>query len=363
MSLKLHILFVLGILTIGVNASAAEKFLRVQGELIDETTKEPLSGFEIKQIEDETDSVILAFEKSTFDLWVSPNLITNLYFLKAGYVVSFITIEASFIPAIAYKKKQKIELQIRMNKATDRMKHAKKPSYIAEYVAKDNEFVVRDMSMKKNQKVASDYNPPFPSPADTYSGVKPTSNKLALTTSFNEKKSHGNTGIARVLQGILFADLNYCLFNERTNDANIYLDKLKAADMETWGNVKTIDSPDYGKIIFRTINREQSVDTLFALGAHLETSRLIYQDFTSDSKVLIHLKMLKNALEDFEVSSPSPAVQDFIDGLEKLLPLISNLESTYKDLLRQKLNFEMHQDENFLKIKKLTAEIYEQVIT
>lgn len=362
MSLKLHILFVLGTLTFSAQSFAAEKFLRVQGELIDETSKELISNFRIKQVEDELDSIITSFEKTTFDLWVSPNRTTKLYFIKEGYVMNFVTIDASFIPSIAYKKKQKIELQIRMNKATERMKKAKKPAYIAEYIAKDNAFKVKDMSMKKNQTVSPDYNPPFPSPADTYSGVKPTSRKLALTSAYNEKKSKGNTGIARVIQGILFADLNYCFFNERTNDANQFLDKLKAADMETWGSIKTVDSPDYGKIIARTINREQSIDTLFALGAYIETSRLIYQDFTSDSKVLVHLKTFKNVLEQFEVDSPTPSVQDFVDKLEKLIPLISNLETTYKDLLRKKLNFEMQEDENFLKIKKLTNEIYYDVI-
>jgi hypothetical protein len=341
---------------------AGEKFLRVKGELIDEATKEIINGFKVKQVEDDLDSLTTTFDKDEFDLWVSPNRITKLYFLKDGYVVNFVLIEASFIPSIAYKKKQKIELTIRMYKATERMKRAKKPAYVAEYIAKLNAFEVKDMSLKKNQKVSAEYKPPFPAPADTYSGVKPTTKKLELTKSFNEKKAQGNTGIARVIQGILFADFNYCFFNERTNDANFYLEKLKAADAETWGSVKTIDSPDYGKIVSRTLNREQSIDTLFALGAHLETSRLIYQNFTSDSKVLIHLKTLKKVIEKFEASAPTPAVQEFMDELTELVPLISSLESTYKDLLRNKMNFEMQEDKDFLAIKKKTDEIYASVI-
>jgi hypothetical protein len=248
-SLKLNILFVLTLLFFSSAGIAGDKFLRVQGELVDEATKELITGFKVKQVEDDLDSLTTSFEKDEFDLWVSPNRITKLYFLKDGYVVNYVLIEASFIPSIAYKKKQKINLTIRMNKATERMKRAKKPSFVAEYVARLNAFEVKDMSMKKNQKVSPDYKPPFPAPADTYSGVKPTTKKLELTKSFNEKKAQGNTGIARVIQGILFADFNYCFFNERTNDANFYLEKLKAADAETWGSVKTIDSPDYGKIV------------------------------------------------------------------------------------------------------------------
>ena len=330
---------------------------------MDEASKELITNFKIKQVEDDLDSVTHTFEKTSFDLWVSPNRKTNLYFLKDGYVVNFMSIDASFIPAIAYKKKQKItDLTIKMYRATDRMKVAKEAAYTAEYIAKINAFEVKDMSLKKNQTVSESYKPPFPSPADTYEQVKPTSKSLIPTKDFDHNKIKGNTGMARVLQGIIFADLNYCLFNERTNDASKYLDQLKLADLETWGAVKTFDSPDYGKIVTRTLNREQSVDTLFALGAHLETSRLIYQDFTSDSKVLVHLKSLKNVLQKFNTSAPSPEVNEFIDNMKTLIPLIKQLEDTYKDLLRQNMNFEMREDENFIKIKEKTEEIYAKVI-
>jgi hypothetical protein len=354
---------VLGLLTILPSAFAGEKFLRVKGELIDELTKEPLLNFKIKQVEDDLDSTVTSFDGSDFDLWVSPNRTTKLFFIKENYVINFMLIDASFIPSIAYKKKQKIELLVKMNKATERVKRNIKPSFKAEYIPKLNAFEVNDMSLKKNQKPSPNYKPPFPSPADTYSSVKPTINKLELTSSINERKTKGNTGIARVLQGILFADLNYCLFNERTNDANNYLDKLKAADMETWGNVKPFDSPEYGKIVARTINREQSVDTLFALGAHLETSRLIYQNFTSDTKVLIHLKTLKKVLQDFEASAPSPIIVEFMSKLNDLIPTITHLESTYKEQLKNKMNFEMESNEDFLSIQKSTAQIYQAIIS
>ncbi|MCB9225392.1 MAG: hypothetical protein R2780_00325 [Crocinitomicaceae bacterium] len=361
MRLKLHILFFLVVLTTHSTLLGFEKFLHVTGELVDENTKEPLLNFDIKQVEDELDSLTTHFDKTEFDLWVSPNRETILYFIKDGYVLNFMVINASFIPSIAYKKKQKIELVIKMNKATDRMKVAKKPSYIAEYVAKINGFEVTDMSLKKNQTVSPEYKPPFPSPADTYQQVKPTSKSLVLTKEVDKKKTKGNSGIASIMQGILFADLNYCLFNERTNDANIFLTQLQEADFETWGSVKTFDSPEYGRIVTRTLNREQSIDTLFALGAHLETSRLIYQDFTSDSKVLIHLKTLKNVLDNFVVSSASPEVNEFMDALYELKPFISHLEETYKDLLAKKLNFEMHEDDNFKKIKEMTDNIYSNI--
>lgn len=363
MSPKIHILFLL-IFQLSFTTFAEEKFLRIKGELIDETTKEPISGFIVKQKQDEDDSSQVSFDKSTFDIWVPANAKTKVFFIKEGYVISHMLVDASFIPSRAYKKKQKIEaLTVKMNKVRGSRTKYNKPILVAEYVAQINGFEVKDMKLKKNRALASNYKPPFPSPADTYINVKPSSNRLPLTTTVNEKKMKGNSGIARVLQGIIFADMNYCLFNERTNDANNYLEQLQSADNETWKNIEAFDAPEYGRIVTRTVNREQSIDTLFALGAYIETSRLIFQDFTSDSKVLVHLKSLKKVLNAFKPELSTPEVESVLKGLSATVSDISSLEKKYRDKLKNKLNFEMQADESFKSIQSQINKVYEEVIS
>ncbi|OIQ31240.1 MAG: hypothetical protein BM555_05300, partial [Crocinitomix sp. MedPE-SWsnd] len=198
--------------------------------------------------------------------------------------------------------------------------------------------------------------------SDTYVRVKPTTKSLALTTEYNKKRAKGESGMPRVLQGILFADMNYCFFNEHTNDGNKILAKLKGYDSETWESIKPIDSPEYGVIISRTINREQSVDTLFALGQHIETSRLILQNFTSDAKVLMHLIQLRKVLEQFESSGLSFEEDAFVAALKPIIPLIKKVETTYKYQLSNELNFEMAKDPDFLAIQKKLLDVHSMVI-
>ncbi|MEX1001683.1 MAG: hypothetical protein WDZ35_06170 [Crocinitomicaceae bacterium] len=363
MAIKIHILLVLGLLFSTPQLLGAEKFLRIKGAVLDAETQEPLSNYTIKKVEDGLDSTLLHIEKTKFKLWVSPNRKTKLYFLKDGYVVKHILIDAAFIPSRAYKKKQKLTVFMEMDKATERIKVIEKPVFKIIYDPLLNSMLLKDMSKKRDFHIAEDYEPPFPSPADTYSNVRPTDKRLSLTTSYPEKKAKGNSGMASVLQGILFADMNYSLFIERTNDANNFLTLLRTADNEAWGGVKAFDSPEYGKIVMRTLNREQSVDTLFALGAHLETSRLIFQSFTSDSKVLIHLKTLKRVLEQFDAGVTSPQVSDFMTDMRTLIPHIEQLEETYKEQLRNKMNFEMKKDEDFQLIHEKVNAIYAALIS
>ena len=342
-------------------SQASDKFLRVRGELLDENTKEPISDYTIRLVEDDMDSTNYEFSKSTFDIWVKPNRETKLYFIKDGYEIAHMHIDASFIPSIAYKKKQRIEdLQVLLDKGSTRMK---KPIYVAEYVARTNEFEVKNMRVEKRKVVSESYSPPFPSPAETFYNVKPTNNRLSLTKTIDKNKAKGNEGISKVIQGIIFADMSYCLFNERTNEANDYLQYLHEADPDTWGNIKKFDSPEYGRIISKTLNREQShEDTLFALGAFLETSRLIFQDFTSDSKVLVHLKTFKNVMKAYSPGS-NAAVGSFIDQLNTLVPHIEDLESDYRQNLKDKKNFEMKDDEPFKAIEAKVQEIYSGLVS
>jgi hypothetical protein len=353
------------LLFIAQGAYSEEKFLRIRGELVDGISSEPITDYNIMQVIDEEDSTTTSFDGSKFEIWMPANCKSKIYFIKKGYLTKHILVDASFIPSIAYKKKQRIELSIKMKAIPEnsRNKSMKKPIYTAEYVAKLNAFEVKDLAEKSNQKVHENYRPPFPSPADTYRNVKPNSNQLELTTSYNEKKAAGSSGISRVLQGILFADMNYCLFNERTNQANEYLRKLKKADDNTWSHVKEFDSPEYGRIVMRTLNREESIDTLFALGAYIETSRLIFQSFTSDSKVLMHLKKLKHVLAHFSTEGGDEEVDELMDFFDSIVPLILIVEKDYRDHLKNKANFEMSEDEKFVEIKAKMTEIYLDLIS
>lgn len=360
MSLKVHILLLLAALFYGAVSLASDKFLRVRGELLDEKTSQPISGFTIRQVEDDMDSTSFEFDGSDFEIWVQEHKQTKLYFIKEGYVVKYIFIDATFVRSWAHDKKQRIEdLKINLSAGTGRLKD---PTFIAEYDPKDNHFVVIDRATRIINEEKESYKPPFPSPADTYNNVKPTNNRLALTKTFDETKAKGTKGFAKVLQGVLFADLNYCLFNEKVSEANYYLAHLKKANPKVWGDLKEIDSPDYGKIISRTINREQSMDTLFALGAYLETSRLIFQDFTSDSKVLVHLKLLKSVLDNFTPEPSSNDLVEFMIGMYSLTPPIDELVADYKSHLKNKENFEIQSDAPFLKLKENIDKIYLQML-
>src|SRR5690606_27883291 len=146
-----------------------------------------------------------------------------------------------------------------------------------------------------------------------------------------------------------------------TNDANFFLEMLRYADEEAWGSLKDFDSPEYGRIIARTLNREQSMDTLFALGSFLETSRLIVQDFTSDSRVLVHLKMLKNVIENYACNEASEKTISFLNALKSLIPKIEKLESNYKDHLRERNDFMMQSDFAFLAIMEEIKVVHEEI--
>lgn len=360
MSLKINILSLLLACIFTSPVFAVEKFLRLQGELLDASTQTPLTNFKVRVVEDEMDSTTYRFEKSAFDLWIQPNHVSKVYFIKEGYKVDHMLIDASFIPAIAYKKKQRIqELSVQLKQSSSNKRNSK-PILKAEYVASKNAFEVEDLTVVKKKAIPTNYTAPFPSPADTYKNVKPTSKGLGLTQQFDENKAKGQEGIALVIQGILFADMAYCFFNERTNEANNYLAYLKYANKDVWGSIKDFDSPEYGRIVCRTVNREQSIDTLFALGAHLETSRLIMQDFTSDSKVLIHFKTLKNVLQVYKNDSNA---QSFVEQMKTMVPHIEKLEEDYKQKLREKMNFEMKDDAAFQEISKKVNQIYQSLIS
>lgn len=361
MGIKNYILFIA--LFCAIFTHAEEKFLSISGELFDEETKEVLTNFQVKIVQDRLDSSIAVFSKSKFQVWAPANRRTIIYFIKQGYVTKQVYIDASYIPSIAFKQKQAIELEIIMT-AEDKIgrRNFDKPIMTAQYEARENAFTVSTAEEVFISAVPDNYNPPFPPPVDTYKGAQPTTNTLALTVEYNQTKTKSNSEFTRIIQGILFADMNYCFFNERTNDANKILAQLKAIDAGAWGNLKNFDSPEYGKIIMRTVNREQSIDTLFALGAYVETSRLIFENFTSDSKVLVHLKKLKDVLNAYHPKGLKPGQADFVSSLKNLVGLISDLETTYTESLRTKSNFEMDENNVFIDLKAKNLAIYSQLI-
>ncbi len=341
---------------------ADEKFLKIKGTVLEDDTEEPITDYLVKVVEDRLDSNSTEFDKSKFQVWAPANRRSKVYFIKEGYIMKHIYVDASAIPSIAYKKKQQIDVVIHMTKNGLGKYDYTKPIMVAEYHAKDNGFSVeKTLGESAVKKIDKNYSPPFPAPVDTYFGVKPTANNLGLTEKFN--KSKASTGsLSKAVQGVLFADMNYCLFNERTNEANIYLKDLKSANNSIWGNIKEFDSPEYGRIVMRTVNREQSIDTLFALGVYVETSRLVFENFTSDSKVLVHLKKLKKVLLLYKGQNLEHDAKAFLDQLNDLVPKISELEDEYTTALRNKMNFEMAEDAVFIEIKTMNQEIYEKLI-
>mgnify|MGYP006914250655 CR=1 FL=1 len=355
---------VLGLFFVTSSALAVDKFIRVKGVIIDEFSEEELSDYMIKIVEEDGDSTFIEVEKSSYDFWLRDNRLFKIYFIKKGYYLKHAMVDANFMPSYAYESKHKLNFEVKMTplKEDAYVTEVKRPIIEVRFIKNQNAFETKDMMAKKIYMVPADYEPPFPSPSDSYVRVKPTTKSLALTTEYNKKRAKGESGMPRVLQGILFADMNYCFFNEHTNDGNKILAKLKGYDSETWESIKPIDSPEYGVIISRTINREQSVDTLFALGQHIETSRLILQNFTSDAKVLMHLIQLRKVLEQFESSGLSFEEDAFVAALKPIIPLIKKVETTYKYQLSNELNFEMAKDPDFLAIQKKLLDVHSMVI-
>ena len=345
-----------------MNAIAVDKFIRIKGNLIDEISKDELSDYTIKIVDDQGDSSVTKIEKTDFDFWLRDNRAFQIYFIKDDYHIKFAEVNANFMPSYAYESKHKLNFTVKMTPTAGKsQKTIQKPVILVQYVKNQNTFEVKDMTARKEYLVPADYEPPFPAPADVYTRVKPTTKRLSLTTDYNEPKAFGESGMPKVIQGILFADMNYCFFNERTNDANKILEKMKLYDPNTWAAIKPIDSPEYGIILSRTINREQSVDTLFALGQYIETSRFIFQSFTADSKVLTHIKQLRLTLEKYEASGLSFEEEALINALKSILPNLKAIEDTYKEQLRNKMNFEIAEDQNFIIIKNKIEEVHKMV--
>jgi len=344
-------------------AVGQEKFLNIHGVLLEEETRAELTGYSVKVVQDRLDSATVDFSKSQFQVWAPANRRSVVYFMKEGYVTKSVYIDASYIPSIAFKEKQEVDLEILMTPVSKVGKrNFSKPIMTAQYDAQENSFSVKEEEIARISNVPEDYSPPFPAPVDTYKGVQPTVNDLSLTTVYNKDKIKPGSEFSRLIQGILFADVNYCFFNERTNDANAILLKLAAIDPDQWGNLKAIDSPEYGKIIMRTLNREQGVDTLFALGAFVETSRLIFENFTSDTKVMVHLKKLKEVLNHYNPKHLSEKQNALVETIRLMIPMVLDLEKKYTESLKIKADFDLTTDSVFAELKQKNLDVYQVMI-
>ncbi|MBK6524888.1 MAG: hypothetical protein IPG07_04590 [Crocinitomicaceae bacterium] len=113
MGIKLHILFLVTIF-LNLSAFADEKFLNIKGTVLEEESKTAVTDYSVKVVQDRLDSTTTVFSKSEFQVWAPANRRTTLYFMKEGYVTKLVYIDASYIPSIAFKEKQEIELEILM---------------------------------------------------------------------------------------------------------------------------------------------------------------------------------------------------------------------------------------------------------
>src|SRR5690606_4538162 len=104
--LKVNILLLLAVLFCTPVSKASDKFLRVQGEITDASTNQPISGFTVMLIEDDMDSTDFQFEGQNYEIWVQDNRESKLFFIKDGYITQYVWIDATFTRSWALEKKQ-----------------------------------------------------------------------------------------------------------------------------------------------------------------------------------------------------------------------------------------------------------------
>jgi len=361
--IKFKTILFLTILLIFSNVSFSnEKFVKVKGILTEQSTNQPIKNFKVKVVLDGIDSTETTFEEEKFEIWLPANRKAKLFFIKMGYTIKYLLVDASFIPEFAYKKKQLIELNVPLSKDTDKLKG--KPFCVADFKASESKFVLTYTKIEKKHAVTNkNFRPPFPPPVETYKNARPSNKNLETTLVYNENKAKKTHPMSVLIQGVLFADLNYCVFNERVGKANEYLIKLSEIDKSKWGNIKPFDSPEYGAIVMKTLNREKSTDTLFAVGAWIETTRLLLQSFTSNSKIILSNKKLIYLYKKYKGSTLLEPQKEVYIMLKELVIVLKELEEKFMDHLRLKKPFEMINDETFLNLKEEINKIYNHIIT
>lgn len=363
MNQRINILLFLLIFFIGSNTYANEKFLKVKGNLINTTSKNAISNFSVKVVLDELDSTTTAFDNDKFEVWLPANRKAKVYFIKDGYATIHLLVDASFIPSFAYKKKQLIELTVGLTE-NEKIKDVKKltqPFCTANFKASESKFIL-NYPQEKKKEINTNFKPPFQSPIKTYQGAKPDNTNLSIRTDFNTAKSKKSSPFSTLIQGVLFAKMNYFIFNERVNQANDILATLTEIDKNEWANLKPFDSPEYGAIVMKTVNREKSTDTLFALGAWVGTSEIVMQSFTSNSKIIIHGKKLIYCLKYYKNVGLSDDQLQVVGALRMLAENFKLLIEKYMTAMKEKSPLNLIEDELFLQVKTENLKIYNSII-
>jgi len=339
---------------------ANEKFLKVKGIVRNSIDGQPITDYSVKVVLDELDSSTTIFDGEKFDVWLPANRKAKVYFIKEGYITNYLLVDASFIPSFAYKKKQLIELNVTMYKAGEQ-KTIHTPFCTAKFKASETKFILQYPQQAKKQINAS-FKAPFPAPVNTFKGAKPSDRNLTTITNYNTNKAKKSNPYSPFFQGVLFANLNYCIFNERVGKANEYLTTLSEIDKNAWGNIKPFDSPEYGTIVMKTVNREKSIDTLFAFGAWVGTSQLLMQSFTSNSKIIIHGKKLVGALKRYKGFGLTPEQQSIVEALRNIALNYKELIDKYMAAMKNKTPLNLIEDELLIQIRSENLKIYTDII-
>ena len=340
-------------------AIGSEKFVKLKGQVIDQSNQSPMSNYQIKVVFDGIDSNTTSITEEKFEIWLPANRKARVYFIKDSYKSKYLLVDASFIPEFAYKKKQLIEINVPLSKTESNLKG--KPFCVADFKPNEAKFVLTYTQTEKKQ-VNKNFRPPFPPPVETFKKAKPSNYNLETTSAFNKEKAKKNNPYSVLIQGVLFADINYCVFNERVGKANDYLLQLSDINKSEWGNIKPFDSPEYGAIVMKTLNREKSTDTIFAVATWIETTRLLMQSFTSNSKVIMSNKKMIYLYKKYKGANLIGVQKEIYDLVKELVLLLKELEEKFMDHMRQKIQFDMINDETFLKIKVEVNSIYQKII-
>ena len=336
---------------------ANEKFVKVKGVMHDHST--PVTNFFVKIILDDLDSSLASFQKDKFDVWLPANRRAKVIFIKSGYQSTHIIVDASFIPSFAYKKKQIIDLKVEMIKSNK--KKSLKPFCVATFKSSEIKFILKySASPNKNKRVM--FRPQFPTALSVFKGAKPNNKYLDPISEYNKKNTDKESPYFKLLQGVIFANLNYTVFNEQIGEANKFLIKLSDIDKKEWSNLKPFDTPEYAAIVLKTVHNQKSADTLFALGTWIGTSQLLFQSFSSSSKVIIHGKKLNYALKKYKNTDLNQTQVEVIQGLNNIVVYYQDLLDIYMKAMKNKTALNLKENEVFLKIKKENNKLYNMII-
>lgn len=328
----------------------------MNGQVTNSSNESELTHYSVKVILNNIDSTEYSFEKGHFSIWLPSNRKAKVIVTKNGFNVKWAIVDASFIPAIAHEKKQEILLNFKLDsgKTVD-----SKPFCTAKYKASINSFEIMN---EKTAKDVTNADPVFPSPYDTFKGVKP--NNLQLDISHPEqmvyiKKENSFYGL---IQGMLYADMNFYIFNEHIETANKTLDQLSELNAGGWNNVKSFDSPEYGSIVMRTMNQEFARDTLFALGAWLETAIIITKSYSNTSKLIIHFKKLNYLLKYYKEAGLNESQHQLVLLFKSMMSDNTQMEMAYTNALKFRRILDLSKEQSFNNVVQQLDRIYLTVL-